>query len=192
MAKRLYKNKYRIKTTRLQGWDYADPGLYFITICTYKKIHYFGHVKNKKMILNNAGCIAHEFWLNISKYNKNTSLHEFIVMPNHIHGILEVISNQSKGNLDNKQCCNRRDVAMLRLYGKQKFLSHISPKHSSISTIIRSYKSACTKQIRQINPDFSWQSRFYEHIIDDDFAYDQIRFYIKTNPKYWHVDRNNI
>ena len=83
-----YQNKYRIPSARLQTWDYANEGAYFITICTKYRRHFFGDVMDGKMILTNAGVIADILWHEIKHHNKNIQLGEFIVMPNHVHGIL--------------------------------------------------------------------------------------------------------
>jgi putative transposase len=83
-----YKNRYRISSTRLQNWDYGWNGAYFITICTDNRINYFGDIYNGKMQLSNIGVIANILWYEIKNHGKNIELGEFIVMPNHIHGIL--------------------------------------------------------------------------------------------------------
>ncbi len=95
----LYKNKYRIASARLQTWDYASEGAYFITICTKDRIHYFGDVVNGKMILSNVGVIANLMWYEIVKHTKNIELGEFVVMPNHIHGILILNENVNNTNI---------------------------------------------------------------------------------------------
>ncbi len=88
-----YKNKYRIPSTRLQHWDYRRAGAYFITICTHDRIHYFGEIKNGKMILSHVGVLADVLWHEIKNHAKNVELGEFVVMPNHIHGILILTEN---------------------------------------------------------------------------------------------------
>ena len=95
MAK--YKNKYRIESTRLKGWDYRNPGEYFITICTQNRQHFFGECKNGKMKLSTAGAIAQGFWFEIPKHYDHVQLGEFVVMPNHVHGIL-ILSEMKNGN----------------------------------------------------------------------------------------------
>ncbi|WP_316806988.1 transposase [Pedobacter agri] len=91
-----FQNKYRIPSARLQSWDYTNAGAYFITICTEDRHHYFGKVINGKMVLTNAGVIADILWHEIKHHNKNIELGEFIVMPNHIHGILILNDNGMK------------------------------------------------------------------------------------------------
>ncbi len=83
-----FQNKYRIPSTRLKNWDYASEGAYFTTICTVNRVHYFGEIENRKMILSNAGLIADLMWHEIRNHTKNITLGEFVVMPDHIHGIL--------------------------------------------------------------------------------------------------------
>ncbi len=93
--KELYKNKYRVQSARLQSWDYSSSGEYFITICAKNHRHYFGEIKNGKMILSNVGVIADILWYEIKNHAKNVELDAFVVMPNHIHGILVLNSNSS-------------------------------------------------------------------------------------------------
>jgi putative transposase len=86
-----YKNQYRIKSARLQGHDYSLDGLYFITICTKDKEHFFGEIENGKMILNDIGKIIQEEWLQTPIMRPNVFLDEWVIMPNHLHGILEIL-----------------------------------------------------------------------------------------------------
>ncbi len=85
-----FRNKYRIESIRLQNWDYRWDGKYFITICTHKMQHLFGSVENGKMILSNVGVLADVFWHEIKNHAKNVELHAFVVMPNHVHGVIEL------------------------------------------------------------------------------------------------------
>ncbi|MBS4012129.1 MAG: hypothetical protein KGZ97_00005 [Bacteroidetes bacterium] len=86
--KEKFKNKYRIASARAQWWNYGWNGAYFITICTQNRVHYFGEVNNGKMVLSNLGVIAYHFWNEIPNHCPFVELGNFIVMPNHIHGIL--------------------------------------------------------------------------------------------------------
>ena len=88
-----FRNKYRIPSARLQHWDYRWAGAYFITICTQHRIHYFGEIENQKMILSHVGILADVFWHEIQNHAQNVELGEFVVMPNHIHGILILTGN---------------------------------------------------------------------------------------------------
>jgi putative transposase len=86
-----YKGKYRNESARLQNWDYGSNAAYFITICTNDREHFFGEINNNKMWISPAGAIAYVLWFEIKNHVKNIDLGEFIVMPNHIHGILILI-----------------------------------------------------------------------------------------------------
>jgi len=204
MNKKLFKNKYRISSTRLKNWDYRNNGAYFITICTKDRIHFFGAIKNGKMQLSEIGKLAHHFWAEITQHFPFIQLDAFIIMPNHTHGIL-IIKNQDIKNKDMNdqdlndpaqtlQCNVSTSIGESKgestspssdINSKMKI---ISPKAGSISTIIRSYKSVTTKNARKINPHFEWQSKFHDHIIKDDRAHLNIRNYIKNNPKNWKED----
>ena len=133
------------------------------------------------MELSNIGRITKQCWLDIPKHYPNVSIDEFIIMPNHIHGI--VVINKNDG----------RDEAMPRLYiGQYPRMSQISPTSNSLSTIVGSYKSICTKQIRKLyNKNFQWQSRFYDHIIRNEESLNHTRQYIQENPIKWEFDLNN-
>ena len=119
-----FKGKYRISSTRLQTWDYGWNGLYFITICTKNKEHYFGEIVEGKMQLSHLGILADVFWYEIKNHTQNIELHEFVVMPNHVHGILLIDNNNWNDGFDDgvnkndnrhqhKRQCQRRDKACL-------------------------------------------------------------------------------
>ena len=133
MNKLLFNGKYRIKSTRLRFWDYSSDGFYFVTICTKDREYFFGEIKNGIMGLNEIGCMVTKFWREIPNHFDNVILNEFVVMPNHVHGILEI--NNKKNNR------NRRDEAMPRPYdydGEYPQMSKISPKPKSLPTCQRS------------------------------------------------------
>lgn len=191
-----FKNKYTIQSSRLQEYDYSQNRMYFVTICTKDRQEFFGKIKDGKIILSDIGKIAKEYWQEISKHFPFVNLDEFIIMPNHIHGIVEIIKN------DNTRNCNCRDEAMPRLYtGKYPQMSKISPKSGSLSVIIGSFKSIVVKTANKQFPriGFAWQPRFYDHIIRDGkdarscvSTLNRIREYIQTNPQMWERDRNNL
>ena len=182
---RLFKNQFRIKSSRLPCWDYSKEAWYFVTICTKDRVCWFGNIKDGEMILSKIGKIAKECLQQIPKHFSNTGLDSYVVMPNHIHAIISIYEAE-----DAFLC---RDVAMLRLYERTKNyqMSKISPKSGSLSAIIRSYKSIVAREAKKTNPFFSWQSRFYEHIIRNEKSLYEIRYYIKYNPAKWGNDSEN-
>ena len=176
-----FRGKYRIKTTRLKNYDYSTDGYYFVTICVKNNSCLFGNVNNGKIALSETGKIAEIFWQEIPDHFPFIRLDEFIIMPNHIHGIIII---------------NRRDVACnvsTEKTANTKKMSIISPKRGSLSSVIRSYKSNCTKTINKIQNkfNFQWQPRFYDHIIRDEKSLHNIREYIIHNPLNWDTDEEN-
>ncbi len=215
-----YRNKYRIESARLKNWDYASNGMYYITIVTKNHNHFFGEIINGKMILNDIGEIAQKFYNEIPIHFPFILLDEMIIMPNHVHGILTIdqmlnrdmklLNNDNVFTVDGgvDDAVDGRDVAcnvstqhnvplqhniplQRNIPQKNKKMAIISPKTGSISTVIRSYKSVVTKNARIINPDFAWQTRFYDHIIRNEYSLNNIRHYIINNPIKWQGDRNN-
>jgi REP element-mobilizing transposase RayT len=201
----LYKNQYRFNSIRLPHQDYTQNSWYFVTICTYKKINYFGRIIDHEMLRSPIGETAHQYWQDIPQHHQNIEIDSFIIMPNHVHGIIIInhslennrhykdVNHNNYGNVNNTY---RRDVACNvstdnNEYNLPKAMSEISPKAGSLSTIIRSYKAAITRWCRQNGYDsFAWQSRFYEHIIRNDKSLTKIREYIFNNPIEWEEDEN--
>jgi putative transposase len=195
-----FNNQYRISSARLAGYDYGQNGAYFITICTKNRIHYFGEIVDRKMILNEIGNLAHEYWQEIPNHFSYIELGNFVVMPNHIHGILIINKNTDNGDdgtlqvdipsvetlqgfsVETLQCNVSTDTV------KNQKMAEISPKSGTISSIIRSYKSIVTKHARYIKPEFEWQSRFHDHIIRNEPSFNNIQNYIENNPANWKQD----
>jgi REP element-mobilizing transposase RayT len=176
-----FKGKYRIQSNRLKGYDYSSEGAYFITICAKDRECLFGEIVDEKMVLNDLGKIAFDEWQKTEEIRKNILVDEFVVMPNHLHGILMI--NETKG----------RDVLAKRLYGgEHKNMSKISPSKNSISVIIRFFKRQITKYARKNTNIFTvWQSNYYDRIVRNEDELNRIREYILQNPAKWENDRNN-
>ena len=178
----LFKNKYRIATARLRGWDYASVGYYFVTICTKWRHPWFGEINEGRIEMSGVGRIVMLSWTQIPQHFPNVQLDEFVVMPDHVHGIVVIDNGQSVETLQ----CNvstGRTTTNVRM-------SKISPKSRSLSTIVRSFKSTCAYAIHKIysQKDFAWQSRYYDRIIRNDDELNTIRQYIRNNPKHENVN----
>ncbi|MBM4176972.1 MAG: transposase [Ignavibacteria bacterium] len=175
---KFFHHKYRIESARLEGWDYSTPWWYYITINIKDHVCRFGEVHNGKMILNELGKIVEHEWMKTADIRKNVELDYYVIMPNHIHGI--IILNENN---------NCRDVARNVSTIKNKF-SEISPKSNSLSAIIRSFKSAVTKNAHKNGyVSFQWQSRFYDRIIRNANELFRIRKYIEQNPLKWEIEK---
>ena len=178
----LYKNKYRRKSTRLPYWDYSSDGWYFVTICTKNMVKYFGTVKNYTMGLSDIGCIAAKFWNEIPKHFPFVRLDEWVVMPNHVHGILII----------DKSFTDQRSDAINRVATNGGITKNHNPMGKNVlGEMIRWFKGRVSFETHKINKNFVWQSRFYEHIIRNEKSLNRIRKYIFYNPQMWNRDRNN-
>ncbi|MCC7119008.1 MAG: hypothetical protein IT310_10825, partial [Anaerolineales bacterium] len=177
------------RSIRLKGYDYSQNGAYFITICVQDRKHLFGKIVNGEMRLNQFGVIARDEWVKTSEMRKNIEMDEFVIMPNHMHGII-VIDDGDGG--DRGVDGRRRGVLQYAPAEPAKFQS----PSQTIGAIIRGYKGAVTKQINtlQINagvynmPERIWQKNYYEHVIRNEISLNKIREYILSNPLNWKED----
>ena len=177
--------KYKLqKQYRYKGYDYSQDGFYFVTICVKNREMFFGNVtginrgtyiENAYVELSQIGKIALDYWLEIPNHFPFVILDEFIIMPNHIHGIIQI----------DRDRVGTQNLAFLRYENK------LGPQSRNLSSIIRGFKIGVTKYANKNNIDFAWQSRFHDRIIRDDDELNQIRYYIIKNPEDWILDRNN-
>lgn len=188
MNKEKFQNKYRISSIRAQWWDYGWNGAYFITICTQDRKHYFGEIQNNKMVLSEVGIIADLLWHQIPTQHKNVEFGDFVVMPNHIHGIL-IIDKQSI-NIDNINIVETGHALSPMPQGQNPG-SHRFQNigKNTISSIVGSYKSAVTKHANRLGYPHQWQKLFYDNIIRSNNDYQRISDYIVSNPENWTKDK---
>ncbi|MCX6807280.1 MAG: transposase [Patescibacteria group bacterium] len=189
------------KRNRLPNYDYTRDGWYFVTICIKDRIEFFGDVSKNQMILNEIGMIAKNCWLEIPKHFPDVGLDEFIIMPNHIHGII-IIDHSKINDMDvniivgNKNFCSLQYCSLQYLSQNQTQNIHMTWQTKlsrSLSSIIRGFKIGVTKQCRQNNQnDFQWQKSFYDHIIRDEKSLQKIREYIRNNPSKYNHDKNHF
>jgi len=199
-------------TIRLQGYDYTQSGAYFITICAYQKECFFGQIRSGKMKLSSLGEIAYYQWLQLPNRFMNIALDAFVVMPNHMHGIIvitEMDNNQKSGGEAGdigisvgKACIvsPASPLPLVEIPHRQPTTNPNKPIEStrpngtipgSIGAIIQNYKSLTTRKINMLlrtKNKTIWQRNYYEHIIRDDSDYDRIAEYIQNNPISWEDD----
>lgn len=172
------------KLPRLKNFDYSADGAYFFTICTTKRENIFGEIREDKMILNNFGRIAEKCWRKIPDHFPNVKLDEFIVMPNHVHGVIWI----SNPNVGNKNFCSLPNACSLPNDQPKPWQTKLS---RSLSSIVRGFKIGVTKWARQNTTIYSiWQKSFHDHIIRNDDELNNIRDYIWQNPINWENDEN--
>jgi len=178
-------NRHNRHSIRLKGYDYSRQGLYYITLCCKDRICLFGEIIDGKMILNDAGKIADECWNQIPEHFPNTILHEYIVMPNHIHGIIEIIETH-----DNQDTCRGEKFFAPTIFAHAPTINtKFKSPAKTIGSIIRGFKIGVTKWFRNNTENYTvWQRNYYDIIIRNKQSYDFISDYIINNPINWHKD----
>jgi len=171
-----FKNRYRVESCRLKGWDYSAAGYYFVTICVQDRKCCLGEVVNGVMRLSPVGIIITEEWQNTATLRENVTLDESIVMPNHIHGVV---------------CINGPARREQQTIPPLQYSNSFGPQKNNLSSMIRGFKGASTKRIHLDGHHFAWQSGFYEEVIRDERMLDNARQYIRNNPVKWDMDHDN-
>ena len=179
-----FQNKYRIPSSRLQNWNYGSPGLYFITVCTKNREHYFGEISNGEMILNELGFFVQSEWIKSPEIrpDMNLELGEFVVMPNHFHGIMIIGENEFNRVDDGRD-------AMHRVSTPTTPANKFGPQSKNLGSIMRGFKSSVTTHSKILNIEFGWQARYHDHIIRSHDEFVRISNYILTNPGNWKDDK---
>ncbi|MBI5141569.1 MAG: hypothetical protein HZA20_05170 [Nitrospirae bacterium] len=194
-----YKNKYRIESTRLKGWDYGGNGYYFITICVKNRDCALGRVENGAMILSDIGEMAAQCWREIPSHFPFAGLDEFVVMPNHVHGIVVIdkplpvnvqthVETQNVASLRNE----RNRVVVVETQDFASLQNRFGSQSQNLASIIRGFKIGVKKWATINDIPFQWQSRFHDHIIRNEIELHKIREYIVSNPLNWETDENYI
>ena len=181
--------KHHRRSTRLGGYDYAQPGAYFVTVCTREHACLFGHVVNGEMHLNEAGEIARRCWEDIPTHFPVVELDALVIMPNHMHGIV-VIGCKGEAS-DCHVSANTRagmsDASPLRS-------RPIGTQPGSLSAIVQNFKSVSTRTInatRRAPGTHVWLRNYHEHVVRNEHELMAIREYIQANPAQWDEDENN-
>ncbi|MGC2828005.1 MAG: hypothetical protein WB994_00050 [Candidatus Acidiferrum sp.] len=167
------------RSTRLQNMDYAQPGAYFVTLCAFCKRCIFGTVETGRMRLSPIGDIVSACWVDLPNHFPGAKVDIFIVMPNHVHGILAI---------------EERTRRAVPLRDDQRFEAFRRPLPGSVSTMVRSFKSAVTKLVRDGMGDRTmqvWQSNYFERVLRNGDEFANATRYILENPIMWHLDKAN-
>lgn len=156
------------RRNRLTTFDYTQPGAYFVTLCAFEKEHLFGTVLQGEMQASRLGELVEMCWKETPERFSHVELDDFVLMPNHFHGIIVLGNGPSK----------------------PEGTSGVSP--GSLSAVVRSFKGASTKLIRAVRPERTapvWQRNYYDHIVRNEVDLDRIRTYMRNNPANWALDR---
>jgi len=168
----------------MRTYDYATAGVYFVTVCTRGKKCVLGRVADDRVILSRIGVIVDECWRAIPEHFAGAELDAFVVMPNHLHGLI-ILPQASRA----RHAVPLRDnstMAPERSFGK--------PQAHELPTIIRSFKAACTRRVKQLRGepgDSIWQRGYHEHVVRCSGDMEHLQRYIAENPLSWALDREN-
>ncbi len=186
---------------RLRGYDYSRPGAYFVTICAQDRQCLFGNIVNGEMTLNDAGRIVEHVWFDLPNHYSNVELDQYVIMPNHFHGIIILSDSGMNGNqcTDSKhvgvgfkpaptvnQCTDSKPVGV----GFKP-----APTKHGLPEIVRAFKTFSSRRINEMQNTSGaklWQRNYYEHIIRNTGDLNRIRKYIQNNPRKWDMDRENL
>jgi putative transposase len=171
---------------RLKGYDYSAAGGYFVTIVTFRREYLFGEIVGGEMQLSALGRILREEWFKTAVLRSYVELREdeFVVMPNHVHGIIWIEDDIAGAHGDVVVGARRRRAPTMECFGK--------PVAGSIPTIVRAFKSAVTYRAgRELDSANIWQRNYYEHILRGQADYERIANYIAANPSNWAEDEEN-
>lgn len=160
--------RHHRRSIRLRGYNYSQKGIYFVTLCTQNREHLFGQIVNGEMKMNDAGRMVEFTWHDLPNHNNHIVLDEFVVMPDHVHGIILIT-----------------DIGA----GSVRAGSEPAPTaHHPLSEIVRQFKTFSAKRVNQIRGITGlpvWQRDYYEHIICSDTELDHVRQYIVNNTAKW-------
>ncbi len=187
--------KHHRRSIRLKGYDYTQPGAYFITVCTYMRECLFGEVVDGQMRLNAWGQIVEQCWREIPIHFPHVALDAFVVMPNHIHGIIVIgdVGATHASPLHQTSASPLQPTSPSPLPPSHP-VHPTGPSQGSVGAIVGSFKSVTTRRINALRGTPGapvWQRNYYEHIIRNEPSLQRIREYIAMNPLRWHLDREN-
>jgi len=165
------------KSLRMPYRDYASAGLYFVTICTYDRRPSLAKIEDGKVHLTSVGEITRECWLQIPAHHPKANLHAFVVMPNHVHGLLE---------LTTPGVPSRPDIV------QREFGPHSVPS-SSLAAVVRSFKSSVTRLSRMRLGAIGefWERNYFERVVRDGKEFEEVTRYILENPLKWKLEQEN-
>jgi putative transposase len=183
-------DRHHRRSVRLKGHDYAQPGAYFVTVCTRDRECLLGETVDREMQLNEAGKIARRCWEDIRSHFPHVALDAQIIMPNHVHGII-VITEFRRGEASDSRGALNTGMGVPDASPLQQRPNGTQP--GSLSAIVQNFKSISTRKMNAARgaPRVPlWQRNYYEHVIRSDEELNAIREYILANPVNWPTDEN--
>ena len=202
----LFKHKYKTESNRLKNWDYSSEAIYFITMVAQNRECIFGKIENGEMVLSNKGKIIKNELLKSYKIRDNWVFHNCIIMPNHIHLLIEISNNYDLLVETHRSASKTAELPSMEINDNTSQLQSadrlaLSRKSNSISSFVAIFKSVTTHQINLLEGDALrcvsteqrcvskiWQANYHDHIVRNYDSFEKIYLYIKNNPKNWNND----
>ena len=197
-----FRNKYRIESNRLKGWDYAGNGIYFITLVTKNRECNLGHIENGRMVLSDFGKIVNNEWIKSFEMRNELFCDEYQIMPNHLHAII-ILKKPENDHTNNFNELHGTDGTHGTRGRAPRTQTPFFRKPKSVSSFIGGFKSAVNSKIDD-HIDFHhldipkynrnnhfFQPNYHDHIIRNAGEYSRIKNYIVNNPKKWLGDTFN-
>jgi REP element-mobilizing transposase RayT len=181
------------RSIRLKNYDYSRAGMYFVTICVNHRLPLFGQIVAGEMLLNDVGIIVRNTWLDLVNHVSNLALHEFVVMPNHFHGIIEIVGAGSKPAHNTRMFHNGNlcPISTSREYRAGLEPARTEKNAKNLSEIVRQFKTFSARRINEslnVKGTPVWQRNYHEHIIRNEADYLRIANYVEANPLRWQED----
>jgi REP element-mobilizing transposase RayT len=184
--------KHHRRSIRLKGYDYAQAGAYFITICAYQRACLFAQVENGTVVSSPYGRLAEQCWQVLPRDFPRVELDVFVVMPNHLHGIIVLAGCHTAGR--GEAFARRPPQPRSTPANASPLRSAYGTQPGSLAAIVQNFKSVSTRKINRTRatPGMPvWQRNYHEHIIRDEDELSRIREYVVNNPLQWALDREN-
>ncbi len=165
------------RSVRLRGYDYRQAGVYFVTVCTHRKIKAFGNISQGEMVLNELGHVVIAEWQHVAEARENVQLDLYVVMPNHLHGVIVIDGTPDPDLCEVLQTIQQKQSATLQA--------------GSLGAVVGHFKAAVSRRAKRANIGCQrkiWQRSYYEHIIRNEKSLNEIRRYIIENPGRWSED----
>lgn len=181
--------RYHRRSIRLRDYDYTNAGAYFVTVCTHGRQYLLGEITDGVMSLSRAGRIVQTCWYSLPKRFTHVSLDAFVIMPNHIHGVVLLQEQGEPLATGNRQSADEQTADVSPLQD-----TPTGARAGSLGAIIQGFKTSTTLRINRVDrtPGRTiWQRNYYEHIIRSQKSLDAVRQYVQANPAQWPFDSDN-
>jgi putative transposase len=193
-------DRHHRRSIRLKDYNYSQEGAYFVTICTHKRECLFGEIRDGEMQSNDIGVAVHNEWMKSALIRREIHLDMFVVMPNHIHGLVFIVGDDPAlvGATGGRPFFGKQtaDGGSREFEGDRRSpLQTRGPRRRSLAAFIGGFKSACTRSVNEFGCTSGiplWQRNYYEHVIRNENSLNALREYIQANPSQWAIDPDNL